>query len=94
MVHDLGRDARGRHRGFGDPGTAPGLGTLDLGPSQVSGYPVPVPVQGLVPRPWAWRGNFSPLVADRLLPVPQTRSNAARIAAASAAFWSRNRCPR
>ena len=48
----------------------------------------------LCPRPRAWEGNFSPSVVGRLLPAPQTRSNAARIAAASAAFWSRNRCPR
>ena len=48
----------------------------------------------LCPHPRAWEGNFSPSVVGRLLPAPQTRSNAARIAAASAAFWSRNRCPR
>ena len=94
-VHDLGRDARGRHaRGSGDPGTAPGPGTLDLGRATCPGTPCLSRFRFLCPRPRAWEGNFSPSVVGRLLPAPQTRSNAARIAAASAAFWSRNRCPR
>ena len=49
-VPDLGRDARGlRTRGSGDPDAGSGQATFDLGRSQVGGYPVPVPVQVLVP---------------------------------------------
>jgi hypothetical protein len=49
-VHDLARNTDGRHaKGSGDPDSAPGPATFDLGRSHVSWYPVAVPVQALVP---------------------------------------------